>query len=121
MMVSTAGASDTLGTSDEAAEKLEAKRKAKEERIAKYGTEAPSAWRLHAGNAWNPLGDFPRNAPCWCGKDAKAKKCCLPKIVPYVTEKVAAHLRPAVEAAKLGKPVKLEFRPSGVQAEARSE
>ena len=45
--------------------------------------------------AWNPLNGFPRNAPCFCGKPIKAKKCCLPKMrraVPAGDAKVVAPL-----------------------------
>ena len=31
---------------------------------------------------WNPLKRFPRNSPCFCGSDKKAKKCCMPNLAP---------------------------------------
>lgn len=32
----------------------------------------------------NPLLKYPRNMQCWCGKEYKAKMCCLPRQAPVV-------------------------------------
>lgn len=50
-------------------------------------------YKPDAGNAWNPLKGFPRNNPCFCGSEIKAKHCCLPKTLEYCSAKTAGELR----------------------------
>jgi hypothetical protein len=49
-------------------------------------------YHLHAGNIWNPLRTYPRNNPCFCGSGQKSKRCCLPKVIPYTSQKHAVVL-----------------------------
>lgn len=41
-----------------------------------------SVWRPTEGRAWNRLRSYPPNKGCFCGSGAKAKKCCMPKLLP---------------------------------------
>lgn len=59
------------------------------------------------GRAWNPLRDYPRNLPCFCGSKKKFKKCCLAKMGDTVKAEDAAKLKkflgrkvPAMEAKR---------------------
>jgi hypothetical protein len=62
--------------------------------------EAPSEpnrkkmfYKVQAGMVWNPMLGYPRNMKCFCGKTAlKAKRCCIPKLMPAVTKEVADQL-----------------------------
>lgn len=49
------------------------------------------------GRAWNPLVNFPRNAPCFCESGKKFKKCCI-----HTTTRTLS----AEEAKKMAKLVK---------------
>ena len=65
------------------------------------------------GNAWNPLREYPRNMPCFCGSGIKAKKCCgiaaeltvpaekAAKIRGLMDEIIAAHRAGKTPAGKL--------------------
>jgi hypothetical protein len=54
-----------------------------------------------AGTAWNPLRDYPRNAPCFCAETPvrKFKKCCEPLLAPTIPHKEVARAREFVQAA----------------------
>lgn len=55
---------------------------------------------LEPGFAWNPLKKWPPNAPCFCGKPDKAKKCCLPKVRLTIPEAMLAQVASVVEQVK---------------------
>lgn len=46
-----------------------------------------------AGHTWNPLKNFPRNEPCFCGSGKKFKKCCLDKMGTTVTIKECENIK----------------------------
>jgi uncharacterized protein YecA (UPF0149 family) len=58
------------------------------------------AFVLHEGNAWNPLQKYPRNAPCFCNSGKKAKKCCLPRVIPYVKQAMVPSLQGILDRAE---------------------
>jgi hypothetical protein len=64
------------------------------------GMSAPKAWIPRIGFAFNPLRDYPRNAPCWCGSGVKAKKCHLPTVPPTVEASKEEKLREFVSAVE---------------------
>lgn len=41
-------------------------------------------FRPKENTAFNPLRAFPRNASCFCGSLKKAKRCCLPRLLPCI-------------------------------------
>ena len=52
------------------------------------------------GLVWNPLRSYPRNLQCFCGKEKKAKNCCLPLAKAAVPPEVAAQVKSYVEGVK---------------------
>ena len=48
---------------------------------------------LNPGYVWNPFQKWPRNKACFCGKAAKFKRCCFPKLLPAISEKDAQEAR----------------------------
>lgn len=55
--------------------------------------EKQKVWVLRDGMEWNPMARFPRNNPCFCGSDKKAKKCCLDHVSEVCTQKQADEIR----------------------------
>jgi hypothetical protein len=55
------------------------------------------------GYDWNPLRDYPRNNPCFCGSGVKAKRCCIPRLHPCVKQELADQLKKYVDYVKTGK------------------
>jgi hypothetical protein len=60
----------------------------KSEGKTKRGAYAPKP-----GGAWNPLRQYPRNQPCFCGSLVKAKKCCLPYLAQAVSREVHDYVK----------------------------
>lgn len=60
-------------------------------------------YMLKEGYVWNPIRDYPRNKPCWCGSTRRAKACCLPNAATACTEEEAVRFRAFVDAVKTGK------------------
>lgn len=52
------------------------------------------------GLVWNPLRSYPRNLSCFCGKEKKAKNCCLPKAKAAVPPHVAAEIKSYIDGVK---------------------
>jgi hypothetical protein len=57
--------------------------------------------KIRGGFVHNPLTRYPRNYKCFCGKDEKAKFCCLPTLNPVCSPKEAFANRYAVKWAEL--------------------
>lgn len=46
-------------------------------------------YRVPPGHAYNPLTKYPDNNPCFCGSEAKAKKCCKPSLRAFINDDTA--------------------------------
>ena len=55
----------------------------------RFTKEQRNAHKLEPGQKLNPLKAFPKNAPCFCGSQRKAKKCCIPRQSWAVSEGAA--------------------------------
>lgn len=44
---------------------------------------------LKPGFEWNPMFDYPKHEPCYCGKKLKFKNCCYQTLQPAVPTEVA--------------------------------
>lgn len=58
---------------------------------------------------FNPLKRFPRNLPCFCGSNKKAKSCCMPKLSLHVYPEDEAKIRSIWEGLLAGTEI-LQFK-----------
>lgn len=62
----------------------------------------PHRYTPKPGFDWNPLRQFPRNSPCWCGSKLKAKRCHLNDTPELVELKRLPELKALVALAQAG-------------------
>ena len=55
------------------------------------------------GYMWNPLENFPRNLPCFCGSEVKFKKCHMPGLSRTISVEQYKKLEPYIPAIYSGK------------------
>ncbi len=53
-------------------------------------------WFPADGRLWNPLREFPRNMPCFCGSGNKFKRCCMKNLEDTVEPQQLAPLKKAM-------------------------
>ncbi len=53
-------------------------------------------WSPAENRVWNPLRDFPRNMPCFCGSTTKFKRCCMSKLEDTIEPQQLAPLKAAM-------------------------
>lgn len=63
------------------------------------------------GFVWNPISDWPRNAPCVCGADKKFKSCHYGKVPLTCKEEDAVKLKKLVDAVRRGAKIKTSRAP----------
>jgi len=56
-------------------------------------------WKPLEGRDWNPLLNYPRNNPCFCGSGKKFKKCCLVNMPRTCSTRLAKDLAVQVDWA----------------------
>lgn len=57
-----------------------------------------TGYKAKPGFIKNPMFKFPRNEKCYCESGLKAKKCCLPKLKPYIKETDAEDIKRYLKA-----------------------